>query len=75
MPKQSKPVNDPRIDTLVADVATLKEQMVSQIATTNQIHDILAAFSVAYRIAKWIAAIGAACAAVWHGALFLKGKM
>jgi len=64
---EARRAGDPRLDMVVADIAALKTQMTAHIEVTNQIRDILAAFAVAYRIAKWVAAIGAAVAVVWHG--------
>jgi hypothetical protein len=64
---------DQRIATLVTDVATLKAQMAENTAVTVQVRDILASFRIVGKIAKWIAAMGAAAVAVWHGIKFLKG--
>jgi len=64
---ESRRAGDNRLDAVAADIALLKVQMLEHREVTNQIRDILAAFAVAYRIAKWVAAIGAAIAVVWHG--------
>ena len=37
------------------------------IDVTSQVRDILTTFKVTNAIAKWIAAIGAACAAIYYG--------
>jgi hypothetical protein len=65
--------HDPRIATLVIDVAELKRQMTENTAVTVQVRDILASFRILGKIAKWIAAMGAAAVAVWHGIRFFKG--
>ena len=43
--------SDPRIDTLVADVATLKVQMRENTEVTVQVRDILSSFRIIARIA------------------------
>lgn len=63
---------DSRINDLVADVAVLKQQMIENTVVTMQVRDILTSFRVASVVAKWIAAVGAGLAALYHGFDFLR---
>jgi len=57
--------SDPRIDTLVADVATLKVQMRENTEVTVQVRDILSSFRIIARIAKWFTVMAAAIAGTY----------
>lgn len=60
---------DPRIATLLADVSTLKRDMAANNKMTKEVRDILASFRIMGVIAKWLAGVVAALAAivqVWH---------
>jgi hypothetical protein len=61
------------VATLMTDVNDLKRQMVENTIVTVQVRDILASFKILGKIAKWVAAMGAAAAALWHGVRFFKG--
>jgi hypothetical protein len=65
-------VADTRIDTIITDVANLKIEMAMNTAVTTQVRDILTSFRLVAIAAKWIAAIGAGLAALWHGLEFLR---
>ena len=64
--------NDERLDTVVCDVALLKGQMAENTEVTKQVRDILNSFRLLGIVAKWIAAIGAGTAALYHGVDFLR---
>ncbi len=66
---------DQRISKLCEDVAVLQVQMAENTKVTVQVRDILASFRVVYHVAKWITALGAAVAAVYHGGDWLKHKL
>ena len=72
METESRRVSDARIDKLVADVASLQTDMKANTEVTVQVRDILASFRIMAAVAKWVAAIGAGCAAVFHGADYLR---
>lgn len=61
------------VSGLKTDVNDLKRQMAENTIVTVQVRDILASFKILGKIAKWVAAMGAAAAALWHGVKFLKG--
>lgn len=63
---------DSRINKLVEDVAVLQSQMIENTAMTRQVRDILGSFRIMAAIAKWVAAIGAGVAALYHGVDFLR---
>ena len=65
-------MTDPRIDALVIDVALLKDEMKRNTEVTTQVRDILASFRIVGTIAKWVAAIGAAATAIYHGIIFVR---
>lgn len=69
---ESRRASDARIDKLVADVASLQTDMKANTEVTVQVRDILASFRIMAAIAKWVAAIGAGIAAVFHGADYLR---
>ncbi|HLB49829.1 MAG TPA: hypothetical protein VJL59_22660 [Anaerolineales bacterium] len=69
---EDRRADDPRINTLVADVAVLKEQMAENTKVTCQVRDILASFRIVGSVAKWTAAVGAGATALWHGVDFLR---
>lgn len=52
--------DDPRISTLVDDVALLKAQVKENTDVTVQVRDMLAGFRVAAAIAKWVTVVSAA---------------
>ena len=55
---------DLRIETLVTDVADLKRDLAENNKTTSEVRDILVTFKTLGTIAKWVAAIAGAIAAV-----------
>jgi hypothetical protein len=57
--------SDPRIDALVADVATLRKDMIANTEITAQVRDILASFRVIGAVTKWAAAVGGGCVAAY----------
>jgi len=59
--------SDSRIDQLMQDVAQLQKDMSANTEITRQVRDVLASFRVIYNVAKWLAAIGAGVAAIYHG--------
>lgn len=64
--------DDPRLTTIIVNVAELQKQMAGVKETVDQVHDVLASFRVIAAVAKWLAAIGAGVAAIYHGADFLQ---
>ena len=63
-PNQERRLSDARVSQLVDDVTVLKHQMAENTAVTCQVRDILASFKGMMSLAKWIAAIAGAFAAV-----------
>ena len=73
--------DDPRIERLVGDVATLKEQHTAlsgeikkNTEITEQVRDILASFRVIGLVAKWLTAVGGLFVMLYHGWLKATGK-
>lgn len=71
--------NDERLNQVIVDVATLQKQVAENTRITNdsailtrQVRDILRSFHILGVIAKWVAAIAAGVAAVYHGMEWLK---
>jgi hypothetical protein len=59
--------SDPRIDELVAQVAELKVVTTEVKEVLSAIHGFIAFCRVTATISKWIAALGAGLAALYHG--------
>jgi hypothetical protein len=57
--------DDPRIATLITDVAELKRHMAENTAVTVQVRDILASFHIFGKAAKWFTAIVTAVTVTW----------
>ena len=55
-------------------VEELKREMKANTEITREVRDILATFRVVGLMAKWMAAVGAAAVAVWHGWQTLTGR-
>jgi hypothetical protein len=58
---------DPRINILVEEMKVVRVELAANTHITKQVADVLASFRVIGAIAKWSAAIAAACTAIWHG--------
>ena len=71
-PAENRRVSDAILDKLVLDVASLQVDMKANTEVTVQVRDILSSFRIMAAIAKWLAAIGAGAAALFHGYDFLK---
>ena len=69
---EQRRADDPRISQMVIDISDLQTEMKRNTETTEQVRDILTSFRMLAIAAKWIAAIGAGVAAIWHGVDFLR---
>lgn len=54
-------------------VEELKKGVAENAAVLEQVREILASFRVVGAVAKWVAAIGTAATAVYHGAIWWRG--
>jgi hypothetical protein len=63
LPPQRR-VDDPRINKLVADMASVQACLASNTEITTQVRDILTSFRTIAAAAKWVAALAAAFSAV-----------
>lgn len=57
---------DPMLETIISDVATLKKQMAENTEVTLEVREILGSFRIFGAMCKWVAAVGAGFAAVFH---------
>lgn len=57
---------------MLSTIADNSEKIGQLLRTTEQVRDILVTFRVTNSIAKWIAMIGAACAAIYYGWTHIK---
>lgn len=55
-------------------ITDVQAELKTNTAVTKQIADIIASMHLLAEVAKWVAAVGAGLAAIWHGWDFLNHK-